>query len=183
MARTKEEATGESAPRGRGRPSKDSSTPGGVKKAYVPTGRPRGRPPKPEGEAKAAKKAYVPTGRPRGRPKGSVKKEGAASTKAKTAAAPSAGGVRKRGRPRKSDANVTPAAKGKRGRPAKQVTEAQPQSDASGDDDDAMNGDVQLDADGDHEPLVDADNDLAGDVDADMDADLAPLAVESGEDE
>ncbi|CEJ81129.1 hypothetical protein VHEMI01274 [[Torrubiella] hemipterigena] len=50
-------------PRKRGRPST-----GGVKKAYVPTGKPRGRP------KSDNPKTYVPTGKPRGRPKGSTKR-------------------------------------------------------------------------------------------------------------
>lgn len=71
MARTKEDATAtetatadvaDQPKRGRGRPKGTGS---GVKKVYVPTGRPRGRP------KSAAKAPY--TGKPRGRPKGTAK--------------------------------------------------------------------------------------------------------------
>lgn len=133
MARTKEEATtSDATPRGRGRPRRSSD---GVRKGYVPTGRPRGRPksdnPKP--------KTYVPTGRPRGRPKGSGKRTGdaaaaeAAPAKSK-AATPKAVAASKRGRPRKSDAaDATPKRKGKHGRSSKKSLGADPEPRAADD--------------------------------------------------
>ncbi|PHH71862.1 hypothetical protein CDD83_5081 [Cordyceps sp. RAO-2017] len=165
MARTKEDATGESTPRGRGRPSLGSAG-DGVKKSYVPTGRPRGRPKSDNPKAKS----YVPTGRPRGRPKGSGKKKSAGGGVAPAATAASstpkaASGTGKRGRPRKSDAGETPKVKGKRGRPSKKSLEAQDVADAA-----------DLDADADAEPLSDHMDDVA---DHAMDQDN--LAVESGE--
>ncbi|KJZ80546.1 hypothetical protein HIM_00396 [Hirsutella minnesotensis 3608] len=131
MAKTKEDVTGESTPRGRGRAPKSSD---GVKKAYVPTGRPRGRP---KSDNPKAPKTYVPTGRPRGRPKGSGKKKAAATTAAKASgdgATPKA--VGRRGRPRKSEPVEDPKPKpGKRGRPGRKSIDSKAEAEAeSGDD-------------------------------------------------
>ena len=131
MARTKEDvvaAESAEAPKGkRGRPpggGKAAST-GGVKKAYVPTGRPRGRP---KGD-KPPKPPYVPTGKPRGRPPGTGK------AKSKAKAAGTGTGAFGRGRPaRKSD--VTDPATKKRGRPGKKVADEET-NDAELDEDEA----------------------------------------------
>lgn len=69
------------AARGRGRPASGKA---GVKKAYVPTGKPRGRPKDPNTVPKAP---YVPTGKPRGRPAGSGKKQKGAARAAVARAA------------------------------------------------------------------------------------------------
>ncbi|EGX91428.1 hypothetical protein CCM_05586 [Cordyceps militaris CM01] len=109
MAKTPEDANttaagDATAKRGRGRPPS-----GGVKKVYVPSGKPRGRPP----TGKTPKPAYVPTGKPRGRPKGSGAKPAAAKATPKKTATSTG---RPRGRP--SSAAATPADEGgaRRGR-------------------------------------------------------------------
>ncbi|KAH7318662.1 hypothetical protein B0I35DRAFT_512244 [Stachybotrys elegans] len=129
MAPTKEKPaaeTSEETPRRRGRPA--GST-GGVTKST--SGRGRGRPksdnPKPA-------KPYVSTGRPRGRPKGSTKKAGAgaSTTPKKPPTLNPDGSVRKRGRPRKSDAS-TAATTPKSAKAAKKAAEKEDEEAADAD--------------------------------------------------
>lgn len=149
---------GAAAPRKRGRPST-----GGVKKAYVPTGKPRGRP------KSDNPKTYVPTGKPRGRPKGSTKRsvlEPVAMTEGIIAgprrgrparklaeeriAADAASNLPKaRGRPKKAAAAKSPANK-TAGRKKKEDGEEPAAEDAEeeGEAVNAIFGDADADADG-----------------------------------
>lgn len=145
------EPTAAATPRKRGRPST-----GGVKKAYVPTGKPRGRP------KSDNPKTYVPTGKPRGRPKGSTKRsvlEPVAMTEGIIAGP-------RRGRPARKLAEERIAADAaanlpkSRGRPKKKAAAAA----AAAEDTKAAKDD-----DEEEKPVDDAVDVVFGDADADAD--------------